>query len=45
MNGELYFHTTSAKGHLRTNINANPRVCFEMNQPEGVFDYGRLVVS
>jgi nitroimidazol reductase NimA-like FMN-containing flavoprotein (pyridoxamine 5'-phosphate oxidase superfamily) len=42
MDGELYFHTTSAKGHLRTNINANPRVCFEMNQAEGVFDYGRF---
>ena len=42
MDGELYLHTTSARGHLRANIERDPRVCFEMDAPEGVFDYGRF---
>ena len=42
MDGELYLHTTSARGHLRANIERDPRVCFEMDEQEGVFDYGRF---
>src|SRR3954447_23833152 len=42
MDGELFLHTTSARGHLRANIEQEPRVCFELDEPEGVFDYGRF---
>src|SRR4051794_13934312 len=42
MSGELYVHTTSARGHLRVNIKRNPRACFEMDEQQGVFDYGRF---
>jgi hypothetical protein len=42
MDNELYFHTTAARGHLRSNIEANPRICFEVDTLEGVFDYGRF---
>jgi nitroimidazol reductase NimA-like FMN-containing flavoprotein (pyridoxamine 5'-phosphate oxidase superfamily) len=42
MDGEVYLHTTSAAGHLRTNIERDKRVCFEMDEQEGVFDYGRF---
>jgi nitroimidazol reductase NimA-like FMN-containing flavoprotein (pyridoxamine 5'-phosphate oxidase superfamily) len=42
INGEMYLHTTSAGGHLRTNIERDPRVCFEVDEQEGVFDYGRF---
>lgn len=40
--GEVLVHTTSARGHLRTNIERDPRVCFEVSGQEGVFDYGRF---
>lgn len=42
MDGELFVHGTKAKGHLRTNIDHNPRVCFEIDEPDEVFDYGRF---
>src|SRR5215468_5144574 len=42
MNGEVYLHTTSARGHLRANIEREPRICFEIDEQEGVFDYGRF---
>jgi len=42
MDGELHLHTGSARGHLRTNVETNPRVCFEMDVPDEVFDYGRF---
>src|SRR3954466_3625104 len=42
MDGELFLHTTSAKGHLRTNVDRYCRVCFEVDEPEEVFDYGRF---
>jgi uncharacterized protein len=35
--GELYVHTTSARGHLRANIES-----FEVDEQEDVFDYGRF---
>jgi uncharacterized protein len=42
LDGEVYFHTTSAGGHLRANIERERRVCFEVDEQEGVFDYGRF---
>jgi uncharacterized protein len=42
MSGEVYLHTTSARGHLRANIERERRVCFEIDEQEGVFDYGRF---
>jgi uncharacterized protein len=42
MDGEVYVHTTSAKGHFRTNIDREPRVCFAIDEPDEVFDYGRF---
>ena len=42
MSGELYVHTASARGHLRANIDKERRVCFVVDEQEGVFDYGRF---
>jgi nitroimidazol reductase NimA-like FMN-containing flavoprotein (pyridoxamine 5'-phosphate oxidase superfamily) len=42
MDGEVYLHTTSARGHLRANVEREPRVCFEIDEQDGVFDYGRF---
>jgi nitroimidazol reductase NimA-like FMN-containing flavoprotein (pyridoxamine 5'-phosphate oxidase superfamily) len=42
LDGELYLHTTSARGHLRANVEHEQRVCFELDEQEGVFDYGRF---
>ena len=42
MDGELYVHTASVRGHLRANVEKEPRVCFEIDEQEGVFDYGRF---
>jgi uncharacterized protein len=42
MAGELYLHTASARGHLRANVESEERVCFEVDEQEGVFDYGRF---
>ena len=42
LDGEVHLHTTSARGHLRANIEREPRVCFEVDEQEGVFDYGRF---
>jgi len=42
MDGALYVHNTAAKGHLRTNVEHEARVCFEIDEPGEVFDYGRF---
>ena len=42
MDGEIYLHTGSARGHLRANIEREPRICFEIDEPDEVFDYGRF---
>src|ERR1700733_2323639 len=42
IDGELHLHTGSARGHLRANVDVNPRVCFEVDAPDEVFDYGRF---
>ena len=38
----LFLHGTSALGHLQTNVRREPRVCFELDEPDQVFDYGRF---
>jgi len=42
IDGEVYLHTTGARGHLRANVEQEPRVCFELDEQDGVFDYGRF---
>jgi uncharacterized protein len=42
MDGQIYLHTTGARGHLRANIEREQRVCFEVDEHEGVFDHGRF---
>src|SRR3977135_4290550 len=39
---QVFLHGTSARGHLRTNVEREPRVCFELDEPDEVFDYGRF---
>jgi nitroimidazol reductase NimA-like FMN-containing flavoprotein (pyridoxamine 5'-phosphate oxidase superfamily) len=41
-NNLVFLHGTSAPGHLQTNIRREPRVCFELDEPDQVFDYGRF---
>jgi nitroimidazol reductase NimA-like FMN-containing flavoprotein (pyridoxamine 5'-phosphate oxidase superfamily) len=40
--GEIWVHNTRARGHLRTNVEHEPRVCFEVDEPGEVFAYGRF---
>jgi nitroimidazol reductase NimA-like FMN-containing flavoprotein (pyridoxamine 5'-phosphate oxidase superfamily) len=42
LDGEIYVHNTAHKGHLRSNVDHEPRVCFEIDQAGQVFDYGRF---
>jgi nitroimidazol reductase NimA-like FMN-containing flavoprotein (pyridoxamine 5'-phosphate oxidase superfamily) len=42
MDGEIYVHTASARGHLRANVERELRICFELDEPDQVFDYGRF---
>ena len=35
-------HGTGARGDLRVNVEAQDRVCFEIDEPGEVFDYGRF---
>jgi uncharacterized protein len=42
VNGEALFHSPAARGHLRANVEHDPRVCFEVDEPGEVFDYGRF---
>ena len=37
---KLYFHSTVARGHTRSNIEANAKVCFEVDEPGFIFPYG-----
>jgi uncharacterized protein len=39
---QVFLHGTSARGHLRRNVEREPRVCFEIDEPDAVFDYGRF---
>lgn len=38
----VYLHTTAAHGHLRRNVEHDPRVCFVVDEPGEVFPYGRF---
>jgi uncharacterized protein len=40
--GQVFLHNTLARGHLRANVDHEPRVCFEIDQAGDVFDYGRF---
>lgn len=42
MEGEVLVHNTSARGHLRENVDHEPRVCFEVDEAGEVFAYGRF---
>src|SRR2546423_15354892 len=42
MDGEVYVHTTSARGHFRANVEREPRACFATDEPDQAFDYGRF---
>jgi uncharacterized protein len=42
MKGEIWVHNTGARGHLRANVDHEPRVCFEVDEPGEVFPYGRF---
>ena len=42
MNGEVFVHNTRAAGHLRTNVDHEQRVCFEVDEAGEVFPYGRF---
>lgn len=33
---------TAAPGHLRAIVEADPRACFEVDEPVKMFDYGRF---
>jgi nitroimidazol reductase NimA-like FMN-containing flavoprotein (pyridoxamine 5'-phosphate oxidase superfamily) len=39
---QVLLHGANARGHLRTNVEREPRVCFEIDEPDQVFDYGRF---
>jgi len=36
----IYFHKTTAPGHMRVAVDANPQVCFEVDRPGPVFPSG-----
>jgi len=42
LDGEVFAHNTAAPGHLRRNVDHEPRVCFEADEVGEVFDYGRF---
>jgi hypothetical protein len=42
LDGEIWVHNTRARGHLRANVDHEPRACFEVDVPGEVFPYGRF---
>jgi nitroimidazol reductase NimA-like FMN-containing flavoprotein (pyridoxamine 5'-phosphate oxidase superfamily) len=40
--GRVFLHTARASGHLRANLEHEPRVCFLVDEPGEVFPYGRF---
>jgi uncharacterized protein len=42
LDGEVWVHNTAARGHLRANVDHEPRVCFELDEPGEIFAYGRF---
>jgi len=41
MDGEIWVHNTRVRGHLRDNVDRDPRACFEIDEPGEIFPYGR----
>jgi uncharacterized protein len=41
MDQQVYVHQSRTRGHLGENVQANPRVCFELDEPGDAFAYGR----
>jgi uncharacterized protein len=39
---QVWLHTARARGHLRVNLDHEPRVCFVVDEPGEVFPYGRF---
>lgn len=42
LDGQVFVHNTAASGHLRSNVEHESRVCFEVDEAGEVFDYGRF---
>jgi nitroimidazol reductase NimA-like FMN-containing flavoprotein (pyridoxamine 5'-phosphate oxidase superfamily) len=42
IDGEILVHTANVRGHFRSNVDSEERVCFEIDEQSGVFDYGRF---
>lgn len=42
LNGEIWVHNTRARGHLRSKVEHEARVCFEVDEPGEIFPYGRF---
>jgi nitroimidazol reductase NimA-like FMN-containing flavoprotein (pyridoxamine 5'-phosphate oxidase superfamily) len=40
--GEIWAHSASVRGHLRTNLEHEARVCFEIDEAGEAFPYGRF---
>jgi len=38
----LHLHNAKTRGHLRTNVEHESRVCFEVDEPGDIFPYGRF---
>jgi hypothetical protein len=39
---EITVHNAALRGHFRLNVERESRVCFELDEPVKVFDYGRF---
>ena len=39
---EIGLHNAAVRGHFRLNVEREARVCFEVDEPVKVFDYGRF---
>jgi uncharacterized protein len=42
LDGEIWVHNARGPGHLRRNVDHEPRVCFEVDEAGDVFAYGRF---
>ena len=42
MDGRIVMHGARTTGHLRSNIDHEPRACLAVDEPGPVFDYGRF---
>lgn len=42
MDGEIFVHNSNAHGHLRMNVEHNSHMCFEVDQANEVYPYGRF---